>query len=64
MILVISRFNWLAVVFCCLLGGAMVGCGEAEPTVVEAPPTEEDDSAMPGMSDEEYNKEMEKEMGG
>ena len=41
----------------------VTGCGSGETQVVEAPPAEEDDgSAMEGISDEEYDKEMEKSM--
>lgn len=41
----------------------MMGCGNNETSVV-APPAEttDDGSAMEGMSDDEYNKEMEASM--
>lgn len=39
------------------------GCGERGATVIEAPPaTEEEDPAMAGMTEEEYNKAMEESM--
>ena len=49
--------------------GAMMTCGftgcgggGGEPVVIEAPPAEDDGQAIEGMSDEEYNAEMEKAM--
>lgn len=45
----------------------LVGCGDPEPTVVEAPATndtEEEIPAMDGMTDEEYAKAMEEDMDG
>lgn len=39
------------------------GCGRGgENTVVEAPPAVEEEVAMPGMTDEEYDKAMEADM--
>ncbi|MEM0924492.1 MAG: hypothetical protein AAGJ83_00505 [Planctomycetota bacterium] len=52
---------------CCGLLLVMPGCGGEEATVVEAPAlneVEEEIPAMEGMSDEEYNKAMEEDMGG
>ena len=49
----------------CLGVLTFVGC-ESEPTVVEAPPeeaVEEDIPAMEGMTDDEYDKAMDKDMG-
>jgi hypothetical protein len=40
----------------------VTGCGKGETKVIEAPPVEENDGAVEGMSDEEYNKQMEESM--
>ena len=46
----------------CLSFVGIAGCGSGETKVIEAPPAEETDAAVDGMSDEEYNAEMEKSM--
>lgn len=52
----------LSIAFAC---PAFVGCGSGENTVVEAPPEEtQDDGAMDGMTDEEYDAAMEADMEG
>lgn len=42
---------------------AISGCGTADNEVIEAPETEVDDASMEGMTEEEYNKAMEEDMG-
>ena len=41
---------------------ATTGCGKGETKVIEAPPVEETGDAVEGMSDEDYNQQMEKSM--
>ena len=59
-----SLLSWMRLPLC--LGVlTFVGC-DSKPSVVEAPPeteVEEEIPAMEGMTDEEYNQEMEKDMG-
>lgn len=49
----------------CLFVLPIAGCGGGgENTVVEAPPAVEEETAIEGMSDEEYDAAMDAEMSG
>ncbi|NND97811.1 MAG: hypothetical protein HKN47_10835 [Pirellulaceae bacterium] len=50
-----------ALAFCFLLVPA-VGCGSGGTKVIEAPPEGQSEDAMEGMTDEEYEKEMDAAM--
>ena len=43
---------------------AFSGCSGGENSVIEAPETQTDETAMEGMSDEEYDAAMEADMNG
>ena len=40
----------------------LTGCGSGSQSVIEAPPADDAGAAVDGMSDDEYNKQMEKSM--
>jgi hypothetical protein len=55
----ISACFLLCFCFCAL---SFTGCGGGETKVIPPPAADEDASAMEGVEDDEYNKEMEKSM--
>ncbi|MDV6029361.1 hypothetical protein [Stieleria sp.] len=58
-----KKFAWLWMAALCFTTLSLTGCGgSGETQVIEAPPVEEEDPAMAGMTEEEYNAEMEKSM--
>ncbi|MCA9140779.1 MAG: hypothetical protein KDB00_28600 [Planctomycetales bacterium] len=57
-----KKFTHLLLVAACFSFVGITGCGDKEPTVVEAPAVEEVDPATEGMSQEDYDKAMEESM--
>ncbi len=56
----ISAYLLICLSFCAL---SFAGCGgSGETKVIEPPAAADDDSAMDGIDDEEYNKAMEESM--
>jgi predicted small lipoprotein YifL len=53
-------FAFVAVL--CLSTVSLTGCGSGSSKVIEAPPADDGADAVQGMSDEDYNAEMEKSM--
>lgn len=61
-----KKFAVITALATCLAVPTMSGCSEGaqENTVIEAPPANEEEPAIEGMTDEEYNAAMEAEMQG
>lgn len=57
-----KKASMFLMLFASLFVVSFTGCGSGEPTVVEVPDETEDTSAMEGMDDEAYNKEMNESM--
>jgi hypothetical protein len=61
-----KKFAFLLMATTCFFLPSLTGCdgGSGETTVIEAPPAGEDEAAMEGMSDEEYDAAMDADMSG
>ena len=57
-----KKVSMFLMLFASLFVVSFSGCGSGETTVVEVPEEVEDSSAMEGMDDDEYNKEMNESM--
>lgn len=58
-----KNLAFLFMAITCFSFVSLTGCGDGGPKVIEAPPAaEEEDPAMAGMSEEDYNKAMEESM--
>ncbi len=57
-----KKASMFLMLFASLFVVSFSGCGSAESTVVEVPDEVDDSSAMEGIDDEAYNKEMNESM--
>ena len=54
-----NKLAWFTVLAICFVLPTMSGCGKGENTVIEAPPEPvEEEAAIEGMTDEEYDAAM------
>ena len=58
-----KKFAFLIMAAMCFSSLSLTGCGSGEPTVVEAPAETEEDAAMEGISDEDYDAAMDADEG-
>jgi hypothetical protein len=61
-----KKFAVLFMATTCFFLPSLTGCGggSGETTVIEAPPAGEEEEAMEGMSDDDYDAAMDAEMSG